>query len=104
MPTTGKLRIRYVSLRSDCSACPLRPHCLGPASDRRTIERWEHEATLERHRTRMRTQEAEKIMRKRKALAEIAAALIFSLLRTLLVSLAARGHRTTPSPAFATLT
>lgn len=67
---TGKLRIRYVSLRSDCSACALRPHCLGPRSDRRTIERWEHEATLERHRARMRAPEAEQIMRKRKALAE----------------------------------
>lgn len=67
---TGKLRIRYVSRRSDCTACPLRSRCLGPASDRRMIERWEHEATLERHRARMRTPEAEQIMRKRKALAE----------------------------------
>lgn len=67
---TGKLRIRYASLRSDCGACPLRSHCLGPASDRRTIERWEHEAILERHRARMQTQEAEKIVRRRKALAE----------------------------------
>jgi transposase len=67
---TGKLRIRYVTRRSDCSACPLRVQCLGPASDRRTIERWEHEDILERHRDRMRTPEAEQIMRKRKALAE----------------------------------
>jgi transposase len=67
---TGKLRIRYVTRRSDCGACPLRVQCLGPASDRRTIERWEHEDVLERHRDRMRTPEAEQIVRKRKALAE----------------------------------
>jgi transposase len=153
---TGKLRIRYVSLRSDCNACPRRPRCLGPAGDRRTIERWEHEATLERHRARMRTQEAEQIMLKRKALAEhpfgtlkcragyrhflvrgfdkvrgewglmmlcynftrvlnmlglkrwlavmaeIAAALIFTLLHSLLNSSATRQQRTRPIPAFAT--
>ena len=38
---TGKLRIRYVTRRSDCRSCPLRPRCLGPRSDRRLIERWE---------------------------------------------------------------
>jgi len=155
---TGKLRIRYVTRRSDCSACPLRPHCLGPRSDRRTIERWEHEATLERHRARMRTPEAEQIMRRRKALAEhpfgtlkcragyrhflvrgfhkvrgewslmmlcynltrvlnilglkrwlalmaeITAALIISLLRSLLDSPAPREHRIPTLPAFATQT
>ena len=68
--TTGKLRIRYVSRRSACRNCPLRQRCLGAKVDRRVIERWEHEAVVDRHRARMTQAEAKAIMDRRKALAE----------------------------------
>ena len=52
---TGKLRIKYASRRSVCSGCELRAKCLSAKAKRRVIERWEHEATIERHRARMAT-------------------------------------------------
>lgn len=65
---SGKLRVRYVSRRSDCRACPLRRQCLSAKAKRREIERWVHEDVIERHRARMAA--ADDIMRRRKALAE----------------------------------
>ncbi len=65
---TGKWQVRYATRRSDCRACPLREGCLTQKSHRRTVERWEHEATIERHRVRMATGVA--MMDRRKALAE----------------------------------
>ncbi len=67
---TGKWRTRYVSRRSICQVCPLRLGCLSPRSDRRTIERWEHEDVLDRHRARMATEAAAAVLRRRKTLAE----------------------------------
>ena len=65
---TGKRRIRYASAAADCAACPLRARCLSAKAQRRVIERWEHEAVLERHRARM--ADGAPMMRRRKALAE----------------------------------
>ena len=65
---TGKLRIKYASRRFVCSGCAVRTQCLSPQGKRRVIERWEHEAVIERHRARMAT--GEDMMRRRKALAE----------------------------------
>ena len=65
---TGKLRIKYASRRSVCLRCELRAKCLSAKAWRRVIERWEHEATIERHRVRMATSGA--MMDRRKALAE----------------------------------
>jgi len=65
---TGKWQIRYATRRSDCRACPLRAGCLTRKSHRRTVERWEHEEVIERHRMRMRG--AATLMRRRAALAE----------------------------------
>ena len=65
---TGKLRIKYASRRLVCSGCAVRTQCLSPQGKRRVIERWEHEAVIERHRARMAT--GEDMMRRRKALAE----------------------------------
>jgi len=65
---TGKLRIKYASRRLVCSGCAMRARCLSPKSKRRVIERWEHEAVIERHRERMANGDA--MMRRRKALAE----------------------------------
>jgi transposase len=66
---SGKLVVRYVSRRSVCRACPLRARCLAASGRRREIERWLHEAVIERHRARMRLA-GEAMMRRRKALAE----------------------------------
>jgi len=66
---SGKIAIRYASRRSVCRTCPLRQRCLAKQGERREIERWVHEAVIERHRARMR-EEGEAMMRRRKALAE----------------------------------
>jgi transposase len=65
----GKVLIRYYSSRKLCRICPLRARCLSQNGDRREIERWEHEAVVERHRARMQ-REGEAMMRRRKAWAE----------------------------------
>jgi transposase len=65
---TGKWRIKYASRRFVCSGCVLGAKCLSAKARRRVIERWEHEATIERHRARMATGVA--MMDRRKALAE----------------------------------
>lgn len=66
---SGKLARRYATRRSVCRACPLRGQCLAASAQRREIERWVHEAVVERHRVRMRIA-GEDMMRRRKALAE----------------------------------
>jgi transposase len=65
---TGKLQIRYASLRSVCKACPLRLKCLAAKAHRRDIYRWVHEDVIDRHRERM--TQADTLMRRRGALAE----------------------------------
>jgi transposase len=65
----GKKAIRYAGRRAVCRVCPLRGRCLARKGARREIERWEHEAVIERHRARMRAEGAD-MMRRRKALAE----------------------------------
>jgi transposase len=64
----GRLERRYVSRKADCDACPLRQRCLGGKVPTRTVQRWEHEDVLERHRARM--ADADALMRRRAALAE----------------------------------
>jgi transposase len=64
----GRIEIRYTSRKSDCDACPLRVRCLSPKTPTRTVQRWEHESVLERHRARMKNAEAQ--MRRRAELAE----------------------------------
>jgi transposase len=66
--TGGRIEIRYVSRKADCAACPLRFRCLSKKTPTRTVQRWEHEDVLERHRARMRDAEAQ--MRRRAELAE----------------------------------
>jgi len=73
-PTQGRktngnrIEIRYVSRKSDCDACALRARCVSVKTPTRTVQRWEHEAVLERHRARM--QDADGRMRRRAELAE----------------------------------
>jgi transposase len=73
-PTDGRktngerIEIRYVSRKADCDACALRSRCLSAKTPTRTVQRWEHEAVLERHRARMK--DADAPMRRRAELAE----------------------------------
>jgi transposase len=66
----GKWHVRYVALRSDCGACPLRSRCLTDKARRREIYRWEHQDVIDRHRARMAQPEADTMRRRRSALAE----------------------------------
>ena len=68
LDATGKLQVRYASLRSICKACPLRQKCLAAKAHRRDIYRWVHEDVIDRHRARM--TQADALMRRRGALAE----------------------------------
>jgi transposase len=66
--TGGRVEMRYVSRKADCSACPLRSRCVTEKTPTRTVHRWEHEDVLERHRVRMKAADAP--MRRRAELAE----------------------------------
>jgi transposase len=66
----GKRHVRYATLQSICTTCPLRSRCLSSKGKRREIYRWEHQDVIERHRARMAREEAATMMRKRAALAE----------------------------------
>jgi transposase len=68
--TSGRIEIRYLGRRAICSACPLRARCLSPKASYRSIARWEHEDVIERHRARMLSQDADKLMRRRSAIVE----------------------------------
>jgi transposase len=67
---SGRVEIRYLARKATCAACPLRAQCLAPKAPCRSIARWEHEDVLERHRTRMESEEAAKLMRRRSAIVE----------------------------------
>ncbi|HEY8036093.1 MAG TPA: IS1182 family transposase [Methylobacter sp.] len=64
----GKGLTRYQSKASDCAQCPLRGQCLSEKAAIKQIQRWEHEAVIERHKKRM--EQKPGIMKKRGALAE----------------------------------
>ena len=66
--TGGRVEIRYTSRKADCGACALRSRCLSAKTPTRTIQRWEHEAVLERYRLRMKNAQVQ--MRRRAELAE----------------------------------
>jgi transposase len=66
--TGGRIEIRYTSRKADCDACLLRARCLSARTPTRTVQRWEHEDVLERHRARMK--DAAAPMRRRAELAE----------------------------------
>jgi hypothetical protein len=63
-----KIYSRYQSQASDCTDCPLRKQCLSEKANVRKIDRWEHEAVVERHKQRMK--QRPDAMKKRAALAE----------------------------------
>jgi hypothetical protein len=65
---SGKIDIRYMSRKADCDGCPLRGRCVTNKTPTRTIQRWEHEDVLDRHRARMK--DADAVMRRRSGLVE----------------------------------
>lgn len=64
----NKWRTRYASQVKHCSACASREQCFSPKSSRRQIQRWEHEAVIDRHKARMK--QASGMMKKRGAMVE----------------------------------
>jgi transposase len=68
--TSGRVEFRYASRSAICKTCQLRARCLSPKASRRTIGRWEHQDVLERHRARMQSADADKLMRRRSAIVE----------------------------------
>lgn len=67
---SGRVEVRYLGRKATCAACPLGAQCLAPKAASRSIARWEHEDVLERHRARMESEEAAKLMRRRSAIVE----------------------------------
>ncbi|WP_262966637.1 transposase [Methylobacter psychrophilus] len=64
----GKQLTCYKSKATSCSQCLLREQCLGEKATIKKIQRWEHEAVIDRHKQRM--EQKPGIMKKRGALAE----------------------------------
>jgi hypothetical protein len=57
-------------LQGDLRRCPLKASCLSSKAKYRSIFRWEHEDVLDRHRERMASEGAGKLMRHRSAIVE----------------------------------
>jgi transposase len=68
--TSGRVETRYLSSKTICDACPSRARCLAPEAKTRAVFRWEHEDVLDRHRARMRSEEADELMVRRFAIVE----------------------------------
>src|SRR5215475_184909 len=68
--TSGRVETRYTSSKTTCDACPSRTRCLSPEAKTRAVFRWEHEDVLDRHRARMRSEEADGLMVRRFAKVE----------------------------------
>jgi transposase len=67
---SGRVETRYLSSKTACDACPSRTRCLAPKAKTRAVFRWEHEDALDRHRARMRSEEADQLMVRRFAMVE----------------------------------
>jgi len=68
--TSGRVELRYLSSTTTCEACTSRTRCLAPEAKTRSVSRWEHEAVLDRHRARMKSEEADELMVRRFAMVE----------------------------------
>lgn len=66
----GIKRLMYFGTRSVCKVCPLRSQCLPDKTPAKRLWRWEHEALIEAHRTKMLTPKAKTMIKQRAALAE----------------------------------
>ena len=68
--TSGRAEIRYLGRKATCDTCQLKARCLSAKAPYRSINRWEHEDVLERHRARMQSEDADKLMSRRSAIVE----------------------------------
>ena len=66
----GIKRFMYFGTHSVCKVCPLRSECLPEKTPAKRLWRWEHEALITQHRTKMETLEAKTMIKQRAALAE----------------------------------
>ncbi|QOY53146.1 IS1182 family transposase [Candidatus Sulfurimonas baltica] len=66
----GIKRFMYFGTHSVCKVCPLRSECLPEKTPAKRLWRWEHEALIVEHRTKMQTPEARTMIKQRAALAE----------------------------------
>ena len=66
----GIKRFMYYGTRSVCKVCPLRSQCLPDITPAKRLWRWEHEALISAHRTKMQTPKAKAMIKQRGALAE----------------------------------
>ena len=66
----GIKRFMYFGTNSVCKVCPLRAECLPEKTPAKRLWRWEHEALITAHRTKMQTPEARSMIKQRAALAE----------------------------------
>ena len=67
---SGRIESRYLGSKASCGGCPLKASCLSPEAKYRSVSRWEHEDVLDRHRQRMASEDAAKLMRRRSAIVE----------------------------------
>jgi transposase len=67
---SSRVEDRYLGSIASCGACSLKASCLSSKAKYRTINRWEHEAVLDRHRQRMASEGAAELMRRRSAIVE----------------------------------
>jgi transposase len=66
----GIKRFMYYGTRSVCKVCPLRSECISDIANAKRLWRWEHEALITEHRTKMKTSKAKAMIKERAALAE----------------------------------
>lgn len=64
----GRMVRVYSITIATCANCPLRAKCLSGKADHREIERWEHEAVIDRHKERMKG--GGELMKKRSQIVE----------------------------------
>jgi transposase len=67
---SGRVESRYLGSKASCGGCALKASCLSSKAKYRSIFRWEHEDVLDRHRQRMASEGAGKLMRRRSAIVE----------------------------------
>src|ERR1700722_15110061 len=67
---SGRIESRYLGSKASCGGCALKASCLSPEAKYRSVSRWEHEDVLDRHRQRMASEDAAKLMRRRSAIVE----------------------------------
>ena len=66
----GIKRFMYRNVNSVCKVCSIRQQCLPNTTPAKRLWRWEHEALIDNHRTKMQTRKAKIMIKQRAALAE----------------------------------